>query len=104
MLLISSSRRSETSVSTTDAFAPGYTVVTETMGGSMSGNSRTGSRVRPITPKRIRARLIMEVSTGRLMLMVGRNMPFLTSLCRRVGCNLLKLHHARINDPNDAGL
>src|SRR5688572_2649228 len=38
----------------------------------MSGNSRTGSRVSAIRPKRISARLIMTVSTGRWMLRRGR--------------------------------
>ena len=68
MLLISSSRRSVISVSTTDALAPGYTVVTLTTGGSMSGSSRTGRRCKPITPKSTMARLIIVASTGRRML------------------------------------
>src|SRR5438132_10672014 len=47
------------------------------MGGSMSGSSRTGSRDRPITPKRMSARLIMVARTGRWMLMRGRIMVWL---------------------------
>ncbi len=45
IVLSSSSRMSVTVDSTTRGFAPRSTVVTETIGGSMSGNSRTGSRV-----------------------------------------------------------
>ncbi len=41
----SSSSRSVTVDSTTRGFAPGRKVETETIGGSMSGNSRTDSRV-----------------------------------------------------------
>ncbi len=41
----SSSSTSVTAVSTTWAFAPGRTVVTEMTGGSMSGSSRTERRV-----------------------------------------------------------
>ena len=41
----SSSSTSVTAVSTTWALAPGRTVVTEMTGGSMSGSSRTDSRV-----------------------------------------------------------
>jgi hypothetical protein len=39
-------------------------VVTETTGGSMSGYSRTGSRVNAITPNRMIARLMTVAKTG----------------------------------------
>ena len=74
MLLIASSKRSVISVSTTRAFAPGKTVVTLTTGGSMAGSSRTGSRDRPISPKRISARFIIVARTGRWMEARERNM------------------------------
>src|SRR6188768_3433824 len=52
------------------------------MGGSMSGNSRTGSRDRLTTPKRMMARLIIQVRTGRRMLISERIMGKL-SRCER---------------------
>ena len=64
IVLNSSSSMSVTADSMTRGLAPRRTVVTDTMGGSTSGNSRTESRKYPITPKRIRAALIMVVSTG----------------------------------------
>src|SRR2546427_1398165 len=51
----SSSRMSVTAVSTTCAFAPGSSVETEMIGGSMSGSSRTDRRAYPITPNRTSA-------------------------------------------------
>ena len=63
----SSSRTSVTAVSTTCALAPGSVVETEMMGGSMSGSSRTDSRVYPMTPKSTSAAEIMLASTGRWM-------------------------------------
>src|SRR6266508_4200121 len=83
MLLISSSSRSLTSVSTTAALAPGYTVVTLTIGGSMSGNSRTGRRDRPMTPKRMSARLIIVARMGRWMLILGRTISGRFQIRRR---------------------
>src|SRR5574341_972927 len=62
-----SSRMSVISVSTTLGLAPRYKVVMETMGGSISGYSRTGSRVNEITPKRMMTKLITEANTGRFM-------------------------------------
>ena len=44
-VLSSSSRMSVTADSTTWGLAPGSSVLTETIGGSTSGNSRTASRV-----------------------------------------------------------
>ena len=66
-VLSSSSRMSVTADSTTCGLAPGSTVLTETIGGSTSGNSRTASRVYPMTPNRTSARLTMLASTGRRM-------------------------------------
>src|SRR6266511_2818755 len=83
MLLISSSSRSLTSVSTTAALSPGYTVVTLTSGGSMSGNSRTGRRDRPMTPKRMSARLIIVARMGRWMLILGRTISGRFQIRRR---------------------
>src|SRR2546430_11991300 len=56
----SSSSTSVTAVSTTCALAPGRVVETEMIGGSMSGSSRTDSRVYPMTPNSTRAALIMR--------------------------------------------
>src|SRR4051812_8912468 len=50
------------------------------MGGSISGSSRTGRRLRPITPKRISARFIIVARTGRLMLALERNMEELVEV------------------------
>ncbi len=61
----SSSRTSVTSVSTTSGLAPGYTVTTDTTGGSTSGNSRTGRREYPITPNTINASVSIVAITGR---------------------------------------
>ena len=47
--------------------APGRVVDTEMIGGSMSGSSRTDSRVYPMTPKSTRAAENMLASTGRRM-------------------------------------
>ncbi len=63
-MLSSSSRMSVTADSTTWGLAPGSTVVTETIGASTSGNSRTASWVYPMTPKSTSARLSMLASTG----------------------------------------
>ncbi len=63
----SSSSTSVTAVSTTWAFAPGSVVETEMIGGSMSGSSRTDSRVYPMTPNNTSAAEIMLASTGRRM-------------------------------------
>src|SRR5437879_9734988 len=63
----SSSSTSVTAVSTPCAFAPGSTVETEMIGGSMSGSSRTESRVYPINPKSTSAADNMLASTGRRM-------------------------------------
>jgi len=63
----SSSSTSVTAVSTTCACAPGSTVETEMIGGSMSGSSRTESRVYPMTPNSTRAAEIMLARTGRRM-------------------------------------
>ena len=63
-VLSSSSRMSVTADSTTWGLAPGNTVVTETIGASTSGNSRTASWVYPMTPKSTSARLSMLASTG----------------------------------------
>src|SRR5687768_12284933 len=38
----------------------------------MSGNSRTGRRCKPISPNKTSARLIIEASTGRWMVILGR--------------------------------
>src|ERR1051325_5124217 len=56
---------SVTADSTTCGLAPGSAVLTETMGGSTSGNSRTASWVYPMAPKSTSARLSMLASTGR---------------------------------------
>ena len=72
MLLMASSSRSVTSVSTTWALAPGKTVVTETIGGSMSGNSRTGRRDSPINPKSTSTKFIIQARMGRWIEMRGR--------------------------------
>src|SRR5262245_60626617 len=66
-VLSSSSRMSVTADSTTWGLAPGRTVLTETIGGSTSGNSRTDNWKYPSTPKSTRARLSMLASTGRRM-------------------------------------
>ncbi len=63
----SSSRTSVTEDSTTCGFAPGRIAVTETIGGSASGNSLTGSCLYPMTPTRTMPRLTMLDSTGRRM-------------------------------------
>ena len=63
----SSSSTSVTAVSTTCALAPGRVVETEMIGGSMSGSSRTDSRVYPMTPNSTRAAENMLASTGRRM-------------------------------------
>ena len=51
--------------STTAADAPVYVVVTDTTGGSMFGNSRSGSRVKAIVPSTISSRLATVARTGR---------------------------------------
>ena len=66
-VLSSSSRMSVTADSTTWGLAPGSAVLTETIGGSTSGNSRTASWVYPMTPNSTSARLSMLASTGRRM-------------------------------------
>src|SRR3989475_1015973 len=71
----SSSSTSVTAVSTTCALAPGRVVETEMIGGSMSGSSRTDSRVYPMTPNSTRAALIMMASTGRPMATSESFMP-----------------------------
>src|SRR2546429_4027938 len=71
----SSSSTSVTAVSTTCALAPGRVVETEMIGGSMSGSSRTDSRVYPMTPNSTRAALIMLASTGRPMATSESFMP-----------------------------
>jgi len=48
------------------AFAPAYEVITVTKGGSMAGYSRIPKKLNPITPKRIRVKLITVASTGLL--------------------------------------
>ena len=53
------------SVSTTCALAPGSVVLTEMIGGSMSGSSRTERRVYPMTPNNTSAPESMLASTGR---------------------------------------
>ncbi len=63
----SSSRTSVTAVSTTCACAPGSVVDTEIIGGSMSGSSRTDSRVYPMMPNNTNAAEIILASTGRRM-------------------------------------
>src|SRR4029079_11757709 len=63
----SSSRTSVTADSTTCGLAPGRRTVTDTIGGSASGNSRTGNRVYEITPTSTSPRLIMLDRTGRRM-------------------------------------
>src|ERR1041385_1763760 len=62
------------------------------MGGSMSGSSRTGRRERPMTPKRMIARLIMLASTGRWMLMRGRVMALPAFLVLRSGFGWREFH------------
>src|SRR5438445_26601 len=71
----SSSSTSVTAVSTTCALAPGRVVETEMIGGSMSGSSRTDSRVYPMTPNSTRAALIILASTGRPMATSESFMP-----------------------------
>src|ERR1051325_2375744 len=61
------------------------------MGGSISGNSRTGRRNTLITPKRTSARLIMEASTGRLMLTRESVMSNLVRTSYPSGTRLRKL-------------
>ena len=62
-----SSRTSVTEVSTTSGAAPGNTVVTETIGGSIDGSSRLVSRSRLIPPKSRITSDITVASTGRSM-------------------------------------
>jgi hypothetical protein len=73
MVESSSSRTSVMVVSITRGFAPRRVVLTETMGASTSGYSRTGRRLYPIAPKMTRARLIMLARTGRRMAVSERN-------------------------------
>jgi len=42
------------------AFAPAYEVLTDIKGGSMAGNSRIPRKLKPITPNRIRNKLLTE--------------------------------------------
>ena len=79
----SSSRISVTADSTTRGLAPGRMVDTETIGGSISGNSRTESRLYEMTPKSTRARLIMVASTGRRMEVSERIMVSVSVLLLR---------------------
>src|SRR2546427_6063307 len=61
----SSSRMSVTAVSTTCAFAPGSTVETEMIGGSMSGSSRTERRGVAVTPENTPAAERIVAEAGR---------------------------------------
>lgn len=54
-------------LSTTAADAPVYSTSTDTIGGSIAGNSRKVSRVNDITPSTISSRLITTAITGRVM-------------------------------------
>ena len=65
MVANSSSRISVIVDSITRGFAPGSETLTEMIGESMSGYSRTDRRPKAIAPNRTRARLIMLASTGR---------------------------------------
>ena len=46
--------------------APAYEVDTEMLGGSIAGNSRIPRKLKPITPNRMRNKLITVASTGLL--------------------------------------
>ena len=65
--LIDSSRGAITELSTAWAFAPVYVVVTEIVGGAMSGYWVIGSEAKPIRPSRTIKIEITVDSTGRLI-------------------------------------
>ena len=62
--LMDSSRGAITELSTAEALAPLYVVVTEIVGGAMSGYCVTGSATRPIRPSKTMKIEITVDSTG----------------------------------------
>jgi hypothetical protein len=61
---IDSSREGATERKTVSALAPGYTAVTKTDGGAISGNCCKGSLVKPNTPRITNKMEITVASTG----------------------------------------